>query len=167
MAYVTKNRFFQSSRYRYTNSTTEKETSNQCQFVEKKFRITCGAPEIIAKISIFALPRHLCVRSPTGSFFGTAKIENFAIISGAPEVVLKPFQGQTNTCLMFLFPWFDWCIDILDFEKIQIFVSRAIFGVFSQAILGPNLKLNLWALCVFSQGLQNILRSQKYSTFVK
>ena len=30
MAHEAKNRFFQSSRYRYTNSTTEKETSNQC-----------------------------------------------------------------------------------------------------------------------------------------
>ena len=52
-------------------------------------------------------------------------------------------------CLMFLFAWLDWCIDILDFEKIQFFVSWAIFGVFSSAILEPNFAVEFVAsLCV-------------------
>ena len=50
---------------------------------------------------------------------------------------------------MFLFTWLDWCIDILDFEKIQFFVSWAIFGVFSSAILEPNFAVEFVAsLCV-------------------
>ena len=50
---------------------------------------------------------------------------------------------------MFLFTWLDWCIDILDFEKIQFFVSWAIFGVFSSAILEPNFAVEfVVSLCV-------------------
>ena len=31
----------------------------------------------------------------------------------------KTFLGQTNVVLMFPFPWLDWGIDILGFEKID------------------------------------------------
>ena len=116
----------------------------------KRFRATWGVCKIIVKFQFLPFTNIFLWDFPREMFFGRAKNRKFWIIAETTQLVLKCFWGQNNMCLMLLFAWLDWCIDILDFEKIQFFVSRAIFGVFSQAILGPNLKLNLWALCVFS-----------------
>ena len=52
----------------------------------------------------------------------------FAIISKTPQMVLKRFYGRTNISLMFLSPWLDCGIDILDFEKIDFLGSLAILA---------------------------------------
>ena len=47
----------------------------------------------------------------------------FCDISKSTGVVTKPFWGRTNIGLMFLFPWFDYGIDILNFEKSRFLVN--------------------------------------------
>ena len=54
------------------------------------------------------------------------------IILKRPQVILKRFYGQTNISLVFLFPWLDWGIDILDFEKIDFFGRSVDFQDFQE-----------------------------------
>ena len=61
--------------------------------------------------------------NPKERYFGSAKIENYEIISETSQVVLKRFRGPTNISLKFLFTWLDQCIDILDFEENHFFGS--------------------------------------------
>ena len=78
----------------------------------------------------FAFPSHVSAGIPAETCSGGLKYEFFAIISEMPQVVLKRFSGRTNISLLFLFPWLDWGIDILDFEKID-FLGHERFWAFS------------------------------------
>ena len=84
----------------------------------------------MTKNLIFALPKHATAGITAKTCSGRANIEFFAIFSETLQVVLTRFWGRTNIDLMFLFPCLDWCIDILDFEKID-FLSHEPFLAFS------------------------------------
>ena len=96
---------------------------------QKRFRTTCGVSEIITKNWIFALLLHVSEGIPAETCKSRANIQFFVIISETPQVVSKRFWIRTNISLMFLFPWLDWGIDILDFEK-SIFWVMSDFGPF-------------------------------------
>ena len=94
-----------------------------------RFRASCDVPEMMTKNLFFALPKHASAGITAETRSGRANIEIFAIISETLQVVLKCFQGRTNIGLMFLFPWLYWCIDILDFEKIDFWAHARFWGV--------------------------------------
>ena len=80
----------------------------------------------MTKNLIFSLSKHATAGITAETYSGRANIKIFAIVSETLQVVLKRFWGRTNIDLMFLFPWLDWCMDILDFEKID-FLSHEPF----------------------------------------
>ena len=138
MAHERKNLFFQSPRYRYTNPTTEKETSNQCQLGPKTFQDHLRRLRDSCKNLAFCPPKTPFCGIFHSKILGRAKIKIFTSISDTPQVVLKRFGGLTNISLMFLFPWLDQSIDISDFEKIDSLAHKPFLAFSPQQCLGSN-----------------------------
>ena len=83
----------------------------------------------------------------------------FCDISKSTGVVTKPFWGRTNIGLMFLFPWFDYGIDILKFEKSHFLAARVILGYFCP------LKLRFFAVRTMSKSCVNLPRVDLFQKF--
>ena len=68
------------------------------------------------------------------------------------QVVTKPFWDRTNIGLMFLFPGFDYGIDMLKFEKTHFLATWVILGDFSP------LKMTFFAVRIMSKSCVNLYR---------
>ena len=83
----------------------------------------------------------------------------FCDTSKSTREVTKPFWGRTNIGLMFLFPWFDYGIDILKFEKSHFLAARVILGNFRP------LKIKFFAGTTMSKSRVNLPRIDLFQKF--
>ena len=88
-----------------------------------------------------------------------SKSRKLVTISKSTGVVTKPFWGRTNIGLMFLFPWFDYGIDILKFEKSHFLAARVILGDFRP------LKIKFFAGTTMSKSCVNLPRVDIFQKF--